>query len=141
MSSSHQSAVPESHNSCASHSRCRGRWSTANIAALVVSFVLFWPVGLLVLFWILKGRNVKDLPGAIRDKWQATIGQRGHHRHGTGNSVFNEFQQAQYDRIKEIKDEIKERSNRFADFRADARKRADQEEFNQFMAGSPSTES
>ena len=44
--------------------------------------------------------------------------------------------QTQYDRIREIKAEIKERSRRCDDFRADA-KRADQEAFNQFMASSP----
>ncbi len=55
------------------------------------------------------------------------------------NVVFSEYQQTQYDRIREIKDEIKSRSKRFNDFRASAKRRADQEEFNQFMADSPST--
>ena len=57
---------------------------------------------------------------------------------GTGNQVFNEYQQTQFDRIREIKDEIKERARRFADFRSDAKRRADEEEFRRFMDDSPS---
>ena len=53
------------------------------------------------------------------------------------NSLFNEFQQTQYDRIREIKEEIADRSRRFQDYRADAKRRADEEEFNSFMSNSP----
>lgn len=146
MSSTDRSAAKRmsrnySRASCVSGGGCKGHWSGTNIAAMVVSFVLFWPVGLVVLFWILKGRNVKDLPAAIADKWRDLSGQWGSDRVSSGNSVFNEFQQTQYDRIREIKDEIKERSSRFNDFRADAKRRADEEEFRQFMASSPSSDS
>lgn len=118
-----------------------GNWSGINIAIMVVSFVFFWPVGLLVLYWILKGRDARDLPAAIRDKIQTSTGLWGSKHSYSGNVVFNEFQQTQYDRIREIKDEIKERSNRFKDFRSDAKRRADEEEFNRFMSSSPSSES
>jgi len=57
-----------------------------------------------------------------------------------GNSVFDEFQQTQYDRIAEIKEEIKERARRFNEFRMDAKRRAEQEEFSQFMASHPDTD-
>ena len=115
----------------------RGNWSGFNIAAMVVGFVLFWPIGLLILYWIARGRSVKDLPAGIRRQWSKFSGQ-WQHGDGVGagsseNVVFNEFQQTQYDRIREIKDEIKERSRRFAEFRANAKRRADEEEFNRFM--------
>ena len=38
---------------------------------------------------------------------------------------------------REIKEEINKRSSRFGDFRADAKRRADQEEFNNFMSNGP----
>jgi len=118
------------------HAR-KGNWSSFNIAAMVISFVFFWPIGLLVLYWMLTGRNVQDLPGAIRAKWQEF--SVGSHSFGerSGNSVFNDFQQTQYDRINEIKHEIKARSERFKEFKMDAKRRADQDEFNRFMASSP----
>jgi hypothetical protein len=118
----------------------RGDWSLFNIAAMVIGFALFWPIGLLILYWILKGRSVKELPQMIREKWSAATGKE--HRNGgyaasSDNVVFDEFQQTQYDRIREIKDEIKERSRRFAEFRSRARRRADEAEFNEFMSEAP----
>lgn len=118
---------------------CKGRWSAPNIAAMVFGFILFWPVGMVVLFWILSGRNVKDLPNAIHSQWNAIFGRENNDTdNGTENSVFNAFQQTQYDRISEIKEEIKMRARRFRDFRSNAKRRADEEEFNQFMADKPS---
>jgi len=112
----------------------KANWSGFNIAAMVVSFVFFWPIGLLVLFWILSGREARELPAAIADKWR---GFRAGSGEGSSNVVFNDFQQTQYDRINEIKHEIKQRAERFNAFREDVKRRADQEEFNRFMADSP----
>jgi len=116
--------------------RCRGskaNWHTVNIAATVVSFVVFWPIGLLVLFWVMSGRDAKDLPGAVKEKWQELTSQFGGFKGSSENTVFNAFQQTQYDRINEIKDEIKARSESFKAFRADAKRRADEAEFNEFI--------
>lgn len=112
------------------------RWNGVNIAAMVVGFVFFWPVGLVVLFWIMSGRQVQELPGAIKEQWARMFG-KGDAVEAVDNVVFNEYQQTQYDRIREIKEEIKSRANRFSEFRMDAKRRADQEEFNRFMAGGP----
>jgi len=112
----------------------RGNWSGFNIAAMVVGFVFFWPIGLVILYWIIKGNDVRTLPAAVREKW--TIFSGGSR---SGNVIFEEYQQTQYDRIREIKEEIRERGHRFANFREDAQRRADQEEFNRFMASSPAS--
>jgi len=114
----------------------RGQWTGLNVAAMVVGFVFFWPVGLVVLYWILKGRDVRDLPAAIRSKW---VEMRGGRYAGSDNVIFNEYQQTQHDRIREIQDEIQGRAKRFAEFRMQARRRADEDEFSRFMADSPSS--
>ncbi len=113
-------------------------WSFTNIAAMVIGFVLFWPIGLFVLYWILTGRNVVDIKDRLVAKWKRHKGHDANGSGGTDNDVFNEYQQTQYDRIREIKDEIKERARRFAEFRSDAKRRADEEEFRRFMDDSPS---
>ncbi len=113
-------------------------WSVTNIVAMVIGFVLFWPIGLFILYWILKGRNVTDMRSHLAEKWHRFKGNEATEASGTGNQVFNEYQQTQFDRIREIKDEIKERARRFADFRSDAKRRADEEEFRRFMDDSPS---
>ncbi len=129
-------------------SRCKGsggcgfgasaNWSVTNIFAMVIGFVLFWPLGLFMLYWIFKGREVTDLRRHIGDKWNRFKGNESGETGGTDNQVFNEYQQTQYDRIREIKDEIKERARRFAEFRSDAKRRADEDEFRRFMDDTPS---
>ena len=113
-------------------------WSVTNIVAMVIGFVLFWPLGLFMLYWIFKGRDVTELGRHIGEKWHRCKGKKGTEAGGTDNQVFNEYQQTRYDRIREIKDEIKERARRFAEFRSDAKRRADEEEFRRFMDDSPS---
>ena len=121
--------------------KCGGNWSGLNIVAMVVGFVLFWPVGLFLLFWNITGRDVQELPNAVRRLWSSADnlwrGNPPDSRTTSENVVFNEFQQAQYERIRDIKDEIKERARRFRDFRARARRRADEEEFKEFMSDAP----
>lgn len=115
----------------------KANWSGVNIAAMVVGFVFFWPIGLFILYWILTGRNAQELPPAARAQWSKMFGGTGMKDSESDNIVFQEYQQTQYDRISEIKGEIKERARRFASFRDSAKRRADQDEFNQFMASSP----
>jgi hypothetical protein len=116
----------------------KGNWSGLNIAAMVLGFVFFWPIGLFILYWIITGRNVKDLPEGMRKQWSKVTGKDTYSaRARSDNVVFNDFQQTQYDRIREIKEEIKERTRRFSEFRANVKRRADEEEFNRFMSDTP----
>ena len=122
-------------NGCCS----KGNWSAINIAAMVIGFVLFWPLGLLILYWNIKGRNVKDLPRAVQQKWTAMVNGSWSPSKSDGstngeNTVFDEFQQTQYDRIVEIKEEIKNRARSFRDFSSDSKRREDEAEFQEFMS-------
>ena len=137
------SATMNNNGSHDNGARCCGfgasaNWSITNIIAMVFGFVLFWPLGLFMLYWIFKGRDVTDLRRHLAEKWNRFKGNETAEGNGTGNQVFNEYQQTQYDRIREIKDEIKERARRFAEFRSDAKRRADEEEFRRFMDDTPS---
>ena len=141
IDSSGQKSYRHSYNRSGKGCCAKGNWSPLNIATMVVGFVLFWPVGLVVLYWNIAGRNVKDLPQAVQEKWtDLTQGglfnnmSNSSHDNGSDNSVFNEFQQTQYDRIREIKDEIKNRARNFRDYRADTKRREDESEFRDFMA-------
>lgn len=135
---------PIDHASPASSGRScgerRGNWTPVNTVATVLGFVFFWPIGLFVLFWVLSGRDVRSLPGAVREQWHAL---RGHEGRGfstatrTGNVAFDDFQRTQYDRIREIKHEIVARAQRFQAFRASAQRQRDDDEFARFMATAP----
>lgn len=146
MSSSSASSTSQpakrSRGRCCGGRRNGSNWSGANIATMVLGFVLFWPIGLFVLWWIMIGRDVRDIPQWFYQQWTWVTGMRNGNLSfveggNSDNVVFNEFQQTQHDRIREIKEEIKARAHRFTDFRADVKRRADEEEFNRFMADKP----
>lgn len=138
QSSTTDQANHESRSHCCGNGGRRGNWSCLNIAAMVLGFVLFWPVGLLILYGNIKGVSVKEVPKMVRQKFSKIKGSWHHDgEHSSDNVIFNEFQQTQFDRIREIRDEIKERSRRFTQFRENAKRRADEEEFNRFMDDAP----
>lgn len=87
------------------------------------------------------GRPIQELPAWVRDTW-ARVFRGGNARasHESDNIVFNDYQQTQYDRIREIKEEIKNRAEAFRTFRFDAKRRQDQKEFEEFMASNPEKE-
>ena len=123
--------------------RVPGRWNAPNAIATVLALMFFGPFGLFVLGWALSGRDVRDLPAAARALWERLSGRTGGALDGlggpsrTGNAVFDDYQRTQHERIREIREEIASRSRRFAEFRERARRRADEEEFERFMASAP----
>lgn len=138
-------STPANHFGRHSNKGCcmNGNWSGLNIAAMVVAFIIFWPIGLVVLYWNIRGRDVKDLPSAMKEKWSSFI-KCSHRYQSDGpqndNVVFNEYQQTQYERINEIKEEIKNRAKRFYSFKRDVKRRADEKEFKDFMSNNPDSD-
>lgn len=111
-------------------------WPKANILATVLGLIFFWPIGLVILFWSWSGRHVKDLPAAAKQKWHEWTGENAgtsYKTASTDNEVFNEYQNTQYDRIREIEEEIQTRASAFQTFRSQAKRRAQEKEFEDFM--------
>ena len=78
-------------------------------------------------------RSARNL-GFRSSGWSSRSGSQ------SGNQVFDEYQQTQYDRIAEIKTEIRDTYDRFRDFKNDAKRKAEQEEFDTFMNSSRPTQ-
>ena len=118
-----------------------GHWSAANITAMVVGFIIFAPLGFVVLVWSILGYPIQDLPNWVREKWNRyVVGSVARPIKDYENVVFKDYQQTQYDRIREIKEEIRKRAEAFGNFRANAQRRKDQQEFDDFMANKPGKE-
>jgi hypothetical protein len=116
----------------------RGHWSGPNIAAMVLGFIIFAPLGFVVLVWTILGHPVQELPGWVRNKWNQVFRSRSAgSNNDSDNSVFNDFQQTQYDRIQEIKEEIRKRADAFRAYRDNLKRRQDQQEFDDFMSNKP----
>ncbi len=117
----------------------REHWTLLNIGSIIVGFILFWPIGIFLLFWMLSNRDVRELPGIIKER---TRGVRlwFNQQTNTGIRVFDEFQQTQMDRIDEIKKEIKERYEAFRHYKEEKNRAAEQNEFEEFMKRTPNAE-
>lgn len=92
----------------------RGAW----IAAMVLGFIVFWPLGLLLLgYMIWSGRMACSKKSWRRRGWSRP----------TGNSAFDDYREATLARLEE-------EQSAFEQFLGKLRRAKDQAEFDQFMS-------
>ncbi|MGS1095110.1 DUF2852 domain-containing protein [Aquamicrobium terrae] len=120
----------------------RPAWTPATIALMVIGFMVFWPLGLAMLAYIIWGDR---LEGFKKDVNRATDGifagcrrgadkaQRwGHTR--TGNVAFDDWREKELARLDEERRKLDEMLNEFDEYARELRRAKDQEEFDRFMA-------
>ena len=115
----------------------RPAWTPATIALMVIGFMVFWPLGLAMLAYILWGDR---LDGFKRDVNKATDGmfagcRRGAHRaHRTGNVAFDDWRENDLERIAEERRNLEEMREEFDSYMRELRRAKDQQEFDRFMS-------
>lgn len=108
------------------------------IAAMVLGFILFWPVGLAILGYLIWsgrmgcGRNgdVTAWQARMADRWDRKMRRHGWQRGGfapSGNAAFDEYRQQTIRRLEEEERE-------FRDYLERLRMAKDREEFDRFMS-------
>lgn len=118
----------------------RPAWTPATIGLMVLGFVVFWPLGLAMLAYILWGDR---LDGFKRDVNRATddmarqfrgCGRHARHAHGrTGNVAFDDWREAELERLDEERRKLDEMRNEFDEYVRELRRAKDQEDFDRFM--------
>jgi hypothetical protein len=123
-------------------------WSPFEIVAMVLGFIVFWPIGLAILFfkmWQRRSGYPGDLQTAAQDKWrearhamsgggwQGPWGRRGFNAASTGNLAFDEWKQAEIARLEEERRKLQEAHREFSAFVENIRRAKDREEFERFM--------
>jgi hypothetical protein len=127
----------------------RPAWTPATIALTVVGFMVFWPLGLAMLAFILWGDR---LPAFRRDwdgnaapwaapwaSWskRAGCGARRSYRGGfnrTGNVAFDDWREKELERLAEERRKLDGMRDEFDAYARELRRAKDQEEFDRFMA-------
>jgi Protein of unknown function (DUF2852) len=130
------------------------RWSMFEIVAMVLGFIVFWPIGLAILgfkIWQRKTGYGGDLQTAAQAKWREARGmmansvktsgpwasQAWSHRRGfsfaTGNSAFDDWKTAELSRLEDERRKLQDAHNEFAAFVDNVRRAKDREEFDRFM--------
>lgn len=116
----------------------RPAWTPATIAMMVVGFMVFWPLGMAMLAYIIWGDR---LEGFKRDVNRATDGvftgcrrQARHSMHArTGNVAFDDWRDAELERLNEERRKLDEARAEFEDYARELRRAKDQDEFDRFM--------
>jgi len=129
-------------------------WTAFEIIAMVLGFIVFWPIGLAILgykFWQ-RRYGGPDLQTLANNKWQEARGMMSStstwsswgcgamRRSGrfyaapTGNAAFDEWRQAELQRLDEERRKLDEAQREFAEYVDAIRRAKDREEFDRFMA-------
>lgn len=119
----------------------RPAWTPATIAMMVVGFMVFWPLGLAMLAYIVWGDR---LDGWKRDVNAATDGAFGAMRGfgrgraagfgRTGNVAFYDWREGELARLDEERKKLDEMREEFETYARELRRAKDQDEFDRFMA-------
>ncbi|WP_374547977.1 DUF2852 domain-containing protein [Rhodoblastus sp.] len=122
------------------------RWRPIELAAMILGFVFFWPIGLAILGWKFfqaKTRYAGDFGQFAQEKWggfEKRCGLGGMSRdfgggwRSSGNSAFDDWRKAELERLEEERRKIYEAEKAFYDYQEALRRSKDREEFERFMA-------
>lgn len=132
-----------------------GAWKPLELAAMIVGFAVFWPVGLGILvakigqrrerfegdlFSYVKEKIMASVPEtwtATRDHWASKWGQTGFGFGGmssSGNHAFDEWRAAELERLEAERRKLADAEREFAEHLERLRRARDREEFDRFMA-------
>ena len=120
------------------------QWGPLTIALMVLGFVVWFPLGLAMLAYILWG----EVFGGSSEKAEAWVNKskawcrdqefRSHrHSHGwrnsSGNAAFDEYRAEQLKRLEEERKRLDEEIHAFHEYMGNLRMAKDREEFDRFM--------
>lgn len=97
----------------------------ATLAAMIVGFVVFWPIGLAILLW-----RLGKWPFSRRPR----TGKRIRLHRPSGNMAFDAYKRETLERIEQEKRRLAEEQTAFEEFARDLQRARDQAELDQFMA-------
>ncbi|UYN98985.1 MAG: DUF2852 domain-containing protein [Devosia sp.] len=118
-------------------------WSPLTIALMVLGFVIFWPLGLAVLAYIIWGEKFGGSAEKAQAYWnkgcsyvKSNSKSHGFGRTGfasSGNAAFDDYRTEQMRRLDEERARLDAEVDAFHEYMANLRKAKDREEFDRFM--------
>jgi hypothetical protein len=119
----------------------RPDWNPATIAMMVLGFIVFWPLGLAMLAYILFGERLRNFKRDANEAVDRGFGHcrssfRGHryqHYSNTGNGAFDEWRRDELERIENERRKLDETRAEFDEYLRELRRAKDEEEFSKFM--------
>ncbi|NRG16742.1 DUF2852 domain-containing protein [Rhizobiales bacterium] len=119
-------------------SAIRPGWNPMTIGLMVLGFIVFWPLGLAMLAYIVWGDRFGEMARDARDQWRSGAWHGpsggGHGFGRTGNAAFDEYRERELKRLEEERARLDRMRAEFDEFLRELRRARDQEEFDRFMA-------
>lgn len=115
----------------------RPAWTPATIALMVVGFMVFWPLGLAMLAYIIWGDRLGEFKGDWTKARDTIFGscRKGPSMYArTGNVAFDDWREKELERLNEERRKLDETRNEFDTYARELRRAKDQQEFDRFMA-------
>ena len=121
-------------------SMIRPEWNPVTIAMTVLGFMVFWPLGLAMIGYIVFGERLdafKDDANRGVDSALASFGRfKGSMPTGfgrTGNVAFDDWRFEEMRRLDEKRAELAAMEHEFAEYQRELRRAKDAEEFDKFL--------
>lgn len=118
----------------------RPAWTPLTILLMIIGFIVFWPLGLAMLAYILWGDRIPEVRrhfATARRDWshEYRCGRRRSARgySPSGNVAFDEYREKELKRLEEERRKLDEELRAFEGYMHDLRRARDQEEFDRFM--------
>lgn len=140
-----------------SSSMIRPAWTPLTIAMMVLGFMIFWPLGLAMLVYILWGDRLDELKSEVNratdnvaSSFNFGNSNRTRYSHSSGgsasgNAAFDDWREVEMARLEEERRKLDEMRQEFDEYLRELRRAKDAEAFEKFMAskkpGSSSFES
>ncbi len=119
----------------------RPAWTPITIAMMIFGFMIFWPLGLAMIAYIIWGDRLDQITSEVNratDSFAGSCSRRARH-HGwghqpSGNVAFDEWREAELERLDEERRKLNEMRKEFDEYSRELRRAKDQQEFERFMA-------
>ena len=124
----------------------RPGWTPLTIGLMVLGFIVFWPLGLAMLAYILWGDQFHHMFRDAKSHLEKVVQETGPVRRewtrpaNTGNVAFDDFRKQEIERLEEQRRRLDAERRKldameqeFDDFLRELRRAKDQEEFDRFM--------
>lgn len=111
------------------------------LVAMILGFIVFWPIGLAVLafkFWQRKTGYAGDLADFAQERWRrgfapgAPAWSRSGGYRRTGNRAFDAWKVTELERLEEERRKLETAQREFADYLDHLRQARDRDEFDRF---------
>ncbi len=119
----------------------RPAWTPVTIAMMIFGFMIFWPLGLAMIAYIVWGDRLDHFKAEVNRATDGFTGRcsrharraNGWHQPASGNVAFDEWREAELKRLDEERQKLNEMRREFEDYSRELRRAKDQSEFDRFM--------